>query len=123
MSSATAAPDPVATGAPPMGPGGPGSNGTADVLPGVPISDRAAYLAQVYIGVSSVLMLLCVIAFVTRIYQRVRPVWKAGLDDYFIVAGFVRLPRSGPFPPEIQLLTAHSLTRPSPSPTTPCSCR
>jgi hypothetical protein len=88
MSSATTAPGPAATGAPPMGPGGPGSNGTAEILPGVPISDRAAYLAQVYIGVSSVLLLFCVIAFVTRIYQRVRPVWKAGLDDYFIVAGF-----------------------------------
>jgi hypothetical protein len=79
-----------------MGPGGPGSNGTAEVLPGIPISDRAAYLAQVYIGVSSVLLLLCVITFVTRIYQRVRPVWKAGLDDYFIVAGFVRFPPDCP---------------------------
>ena len=98
MSSATTAPGPAATGAPPMGPGGPSNNGTTELLPGVPISDRAAYLAQVYIGVSSVLLLLCVIAFVTRIYQRVRPVWKAGLDDYFIVAGFVRLPLGGTLP-------------------------
>jgi hypothetical protein len=73
-------------------------NGTAE-LPGMPISERAAYLAQVYIGVSSVLLFFCVVTFGTRIYQRIRPVWKVGLDDYFIVAGFVCFPGT---PPDIQ---------------------
>ncbi|KXX77655.1 hypothetical protein MMYC01_205970 [Madurella mycetomatis] len=65
-------------------------NGTAPLIPpGIPVSDQAAYLAQVYIGVTSTLMALCIITFCTRIYQRVVPVWKVGLDDYFIVAGFI----------------------------------
>lgn len=41
-------------------------------------------------------MLLCIIAFGTRMYQRIRPVWKVGLDDCFIVAGFVSLPALQP---------------------------
>jgi hypothetical protein len=90
MSSSTAAPDPAATGVP-FGPGN-GTEAGPVPIPGIPISERAAYLSQVHIGVTSVLMLMCVIAFGTRIYQRIRPVWKVGLDDYFIVAGFVRLP-------------------------------
>ena len=91
MSSATTAPPgPAVTdnaGAPM---GGPGGNGTSEIPQGIPISEHAAYLARVYIGVSAVLLFLCLVAFTTRIYQRIRPVWKAGLDDYFIVAGFVR---------------------------------
>ncbi|KAK4040117.1 hypothetical protein C8A01DRAFT_46514 [Parachaetomium inaequale] len=87
MSSATTAPEPAATGAAGAPMGG-ATNGTVE-FPGIPISERAAYLAQVYIGVSSVLLFLCVVTFGTRIYQRIRPVWKVGLDDYFIVAGFI----------------------------------
>ncbi|GAB1317798.1 Rhodopsin domain-containing protein [Madurella fahalii] len=65
-------------------------NGTVPLIPlGIPVSDNAAYLAQVFIGVTSTLMALCIITFGTRIYQRVVPVWKVGLDDYFIVAGFI----------------------------------
>ncbi|KAL2193869.1 hypothetical protein P885DRAFT_63643 [Corynascus similis CBS 632.67] len=90
MSSATTAPPgPAVTdnaGAPM---GGPGGNGTSEIPQGIPISEHAAYLARVYIGVSAVLLFLCLVAFTTRIYQRIRPVWKAGLDDYFIVAGFI----------------------------------
>ncbi|KAK4183836.1 hypothetical protein QBC35DRAFT_83264 [Podospora australis] len=56
--------------------------------PGIIVTDRAAHLAQTFIGVTSVLVALCTITFCTRIYQRVFPVWKVGLDDYFIVAGF-----------------------------------
>jgi hypothetical protein len=100
MSAVTTAPDPAgtATGAP-FGDGAVAGNGTdagapPPFLDGIPISERAASLAQLYIGVTSAMLLLCIIAFTTRIYQRVRPVWKVGLDDYFIVAGFV----SPPFP-------------------------
>ncbi|KAL2169470.1 hypothetical protein VTG60DRAFT_6014 [Thermothelomyces hinnuleus] len=87
MSSATTAPSLAASGeaGASTGPG----DGGAEAVQGVPISEHAAYLAQVYIGVSAVLLFLCLVAFVTRIYQRIRPVWKAGLDDYFIVAGFI----------------------------------
>ncbi|KAK4141311.1 uncharacterized protein C8A04DRAFT_31063 [Dichotomopilus funicola] len=55
---------------------------------GVPISDRAAFLTRVYIGANTVLLVLCLVAFSTRIYHRVRPTWHVGLDDYFITAGF-----------------------------------
>jgi hypothetical protein len=85
MSTATLTTVPAATGAP-------ASNITGPfVIPGIPISDRAAYLSQIYIGVTSVLMMLCVITFGTRTYQRMIPVWKVGADDCFIVAGFVRV--------------------------------
>ncbi|KAK4121972.1 hypothetical protein N657DRAFT_576661 [Parathielavia appendiculata] len=83
MSSSTTAPDPAARGTPT------GNDTDLVPFPGIPISERAAYLSQVYIGVTSALMFLCVIAFGTRIYQRIRPVWKVGLDDYFIAAGFI----------------------------------
>ncbi|KAK4166907.1 hypothetical protein QBC43DRAFT_332107 [Cladorrhinum sp. PSN259] len=56
--------------------------------PGIIINERAAYLAQVFIVVTSILTALCTITFCTRIYQRIFPVWKVGLDDYFIVVGF-----------------------------------
>lgn len=59
---------------------------------GVPISDRAAFLTRVYIAANTVLLALCLVAFSTRIYHRVRPTWHVGLDDYFITAGFVRFP-------------------------------
>ncbi len=98
MSSSTSALAPVATGAPV----GNGTDALPPPFPGIPISERAAYLARVHIGVTSTLFFLCVVTFGTRIYQRIRPVWKVGLDDYFIVAGFVRLsfplPLSYPFP-------------------------
>ncbi|KAK4154082.1 hypothetical protein C8A00DRAFT_33107 [Chaetomidium leptoderma] len=88
MSSATSAPDPAVTGGSGSAITGGSGNGTEPLL-GMPVSERAAYLAQIHIGATSVLLLLCIITFTTRIYQRVRPVWKVGLDDYFIVAGFI----------------------------------
>ncbi|KAK3360681.1 hypothetical protein B0T25DRAFT_496651 [Lasiosphaeria hispida] len=54
----------------------------------IPISERSAYLSRVFIGVTTVLILLCTLAFVTRMYQRIRPVWKVGWDDYCIVVGY-----------------------------------
>lgn len=85
MSSSTPPPDSGITG------GAPGNATVPPPVTGVPITERAAYLSRVHIGVTSTLMLLCVIAFGTRMYQRIRPVWKVGLDDCFIVAGFVSL--------------------------------
>ncbi len=68
-----------------------GGNATINpmLFTGVPISPHAAYLARVHIGATSVLMFLCIITFSTRMYQRIRPVWKVGLDDMFICLGFV----------------------------------
>jgi hypothetical protein len=54
-----------------------------------PVSDRAAYLAQVHIGVTAPILALCVLTFSTRLYLRARPVWNIGIDDYFIIVGFV----------------------------------
>jgi len=116
MSSSNTVPDSGITG------GAPGNTTEPPPFPGVPISEHAAYLARVHIGVTATLMLLCVIAFGTRMYQRIRPVWKVGLDDGFIVAGFVSLQ---PFKPTIHpSLTPYPLPfRSSPSPTGPCSSR
>jgi len=57
----------------------------------IPILERAAYLSRIYISATSVLLLLCTLTFLTRMYQRVRPVWKVGWDDYFICMGYVSL--------------------------------
>ncbi|KAK4652848.1 hypothetical protein QC762_512880 [Podospora pseudocomata] len=57
--------------------------------PGIPVTERAAHLAQTFIGVTSILMALCLVTFFTRIYQRVFPVFKMGLDDWFIIVGFI----------------------------------
>ncbi|KAK3902511.1 hypothetical protein C8A05DRAFT_44087 [Staphylotrichum tortipilum] len=79
-----AAPIPVATGAAT-------DNTTIDpmMFTGMPISPRAAYLARIHIGATAVLLFLCLVTFSTRMYQRIRPVWKVGLDDYFICLGFL----------------------------------
>jgi len=76
---------------------GPGPGNTTDIPPvfnpslftELPISERSAYLSRIYIGITSVLVLLCTLTFLTRMYQRIRPVWKVGWDDYFIVVGYV----------------------------------
>ncbi|KAK0721278.1 hypothetical protein B0T21DRAFT_351246 [Apiosordaria backusii] len=57
--------------------------------PGILVTEKAAHLAQTFIAVTSILMALCLITFFTRIYQRVFPVYKMGLDDWFIIAGFI----------------------------------
>ena len=113
MSSSTSALAPVATGAPT-------GNGTEALPPflGFPISERAAYLARIHIGVTSTLFFFCLVTFATRIYQRIRPVWKVGMDDYFIVAGFVSRssPNPTPTPYHHHFLTHHP-SRSSPWPT------
>lgn len=75
-------------------PGFPTANGTPpDGLPPIPteivITPWAAYCARIYIVSTSILLVLVTFTFCTRLYQRMRPVWKVGLDDYFIVLGFV----------------------------------
>ncbi|KAK0649538.1 hypothetical protein B0T16DRAFT_326875 [Cercophora newfieldiana] len=90
------------SGAPPPGDGaalgngtGLAGNGTAAPPPfdpfqfGFPIDPRSAYLSQIYIGLTSSLLLLASITFFIRIYQRIRPVWKMGADDYFIIVGYM----------------------------------
>ena len=62
----------------------------AEIL--IPISDRAAYLGRVHMGVTIPLLTLCLVPFFIRLYVRVRPVWQVGWDDCFIVLGFVRDP-------------------------------
>jgi hypothetical protein len=53
------------------------------------ISDRAALLARVHVGVTIPLLALCLVPFCTRLYVRIRPVWRVGWDDVFIVLGLV----------------------------------
>ncbi|KAK3680607.1 hypothetical protein B0T22DRAFT_173171 [Podospora appendiculata] len=71
--------------------GSPPTNSTAGppIPLGIPVSERAANLAQLHYGVTSVLLVLCVLTFGTRMYQRVVPVWKIGADDVFIAMGFI----------------------------------
>jgi len=71
---------------------------------GIPISDRAAYLGRVRIGVTVPLLALCLVPFSARVYTRVRPVVRLGWDDVFIVLGFVS--RLGASLPTRQHLTS-----------------
>ncbi len=57
-----------------------------------PISDEAAYLARVHVGVTVPLLALCLVPFCARLYVRVRPVWRLAWDDFFIILGLVGLP-------------------------------
>ncbi|KAK3326062.1 hypothetical protein B0H66DRAFT_600197 [Apodospora peruviana] len=56
--------------------------------PFVPITDRAALLARVHIGVTIPLLALTLVPFVARIYSRIWPVWRIGFADWLIVIGF-----------------------------------
>ncbi|GAB1314652.1 Rhodopsin domain-containing protein [Madurella fahalii] len=53
------------------------------------ITERAAFLARVHVGVTIPLLALCLVPFFARIHVRVWPVWRFGLDDAFIVAGLL----------------------------------
>ena len=55
-----------------------------------PISERAAFLARVHIGVTIPLLALCLVPFCARLYVRLRPVWRLAWDDLFIILGLVR---------------------------------
>ncbi|KAK5662197.1 hypothetical protein OQA88_8102 [Cercophora sp. LCS_1] len=55
----------------------------------VEITPWAAYLARVFWGLNSALLFLCVVTYTLRMYQRIRPVWKVGADDWFITLGFL----------------------------------
>ncbi|KAK3370520.1 hypothetical protein B0H63DRAFT_440942 [Podospora didyma] len=53
----------------------------------VPISDRAAFLARVHVGVTIPLLALCLLPFVWRLYIRIWPVWRFGWDDALMALG------------------------------------
>ncbi|KAK3936054.1 hypothetical protein QBC46DRAFT_420451 [Diplogelasinospora grovesii] len=56
---------------------------------GIEISERAAYLARLHIGITSTVFALCALTFYTRMHQRMKPNWNVGQDDWFLTAGFV----------------------------------
>jgi hypothetical protein len=58
----------------------------------IPITERAAFLARVHVGTTIPLLALCLVPFIARIYVRVWPVWRLGVDDCFMVAGLVTPP-------------------------------
>jgi hypothetical protein len=62
----------------------------ADPDPLIPVTERAAYLSRIHMGVTTPLLMLCLVTLGTRLYVRIRPVWKIGVDDVFIVLGLVR---------------------------------
>ncbi|KAK4646183.1 hypothetical protein QC761_208210 [Podospora bellae-mahoneyi] len=51
------------------------------------ITERAAFLARLYFGVTVPLLALALVPFCARIYVRIWPVWRLGWDDAFIIAG------------------------------------
>lgn len=56
-----------------------------------PVSERAANLAHVFAYVTTPILFVSFATFVARLYQRTRPNWNVGLDDYFIIIGAVSL--------------------------------
>jgi len=70
------------------------TDATAPPPPGIPqelpISPRAAHLAQVHIGVTVPLLLLTTAIFATRMYTRIRPRWRIEACEWFMIAGYVR---------------------------------
>ena len=59
-------------------------------MPMIPVSDRAALLARVHIGVTVPLLALTLVTVIARVRLRVRPVWRVRVDDWLVVIGFVR---------------------------------
>ncbi|KAK3297259.1 uncharacterized protein B0H64DRAFT_121625 [Chaetomium fimeti] len=57
--------------------------------PMFPISERIALLSRVHIGTTIPLLVLCLVPFIYRMYIRIWPVWRFGVDDGFIVAGLL----------------------------------
>ncbi|KAK4151820.1 hypothetical protein C8A00DRAFT_16792 [Chaetomidium leptoderma] len=51
------------------------------------VSERVAFLSRVHVGTTIPLLALCLVPLFARIYVRIWPVWRFGLDDGFIVAG------------------------------------
>lgn len=68
-----------------------------------PISERIALLSRVHIGTTIPLLVLCLIPFFARMYIRIWPVWRFGVDDGFIVAGLVIPTASGTASPNLTL--------------------
>ena len=86
--------DPIPTGVPGAGDafGAPGSNSSALPPPPplfFPVGPKEARLGQIYVAATAILLFLCLLTFGTRMYNRMRPAWNVGLDDYFITVGVV----------------------------------
>jgi hypothetical protein len=56
-------------------------------IPMFAITERVALLSRVHLGTTTTLLVLCLIPFFARMYIRIWPVWRFGVDDAFIVAG------------------------------------
>jgi hypothetical protein len=58
----------------------------------IPVTERAHYVANIFVAVTAPLLLLSLVLLSTRISVKLRHVtiWYIGWDDWFIVAGFVR---------------------------------
>jgi hypothetical protein len=55
----------------------------------VPVSDAAHQAARVYLGVTVTLLTVALSTLVARIAFKLRSSVRFGLDDYFILVGFV----------------------------------
>jgi len=58
----------------------------------IPISDRTAYLSRVHVGITIPVLALTLVPFFARLYIRIRPTWRIGWDDAFVIVGFVSIP-------------------------------
>jgi hypothetical protein len=56
-----------------------------------PISDRAACLSRVHVGITIPVLALTLVPFTARLYSRMRPTWRMGWDDAFVIVGFVNI--------------------------------
>ncbi|KAK5652138.1 hypothetical protein OQA88_10780 [Cercophora sp. LCS_1] len=56
--------------------------------PLIPITERAAFLARVHLGVTIPLIAVTLIPLSARLYVRIWPIWRVGWDDFLIVLGF-----------------------------------
>jgi hypothetical protein len=81
-----------------------------------PISERIALLSRVHIGTTIPLLVLCLVPFFARMYIRIWPVWRFGIDDGFIVAGLVIPTASSTASPPNLVLDADITSPPSYAP-------
>lgn len=65
---------------------------TPEASPGIPISDRAAYIARIYFAVTVPMMAVTIAIFSTRFYLRVWSLRRTDATEVFISIGFVNIP-------------------------------
>ena len=61
-----------------------------NAIPGFPIGQRARDLSVVFFASMTPLCALSLATLAYRITTKLRPAYKMGVDDWFIIAGFVR---------------------------------